>query len=198
MVSALVISSERVVQELEKIFQSPIAKDALDAFAMMPGLPKNNEYFYLFQKMALGSQAFLWAGYLFSYSLGQAESIMNRLRLPNTLKVEVLYLLGFVAMKTKKLDFCFHSKVDEHLRFEFTVKLALVEKFKKLFGEYDSPGEKLRILGYGGHYFIKRGIVGKPVGRALEMMEAFALDNPTASVFDFQRAAERVAEIVDV
>ncbi len=169
------ISGFRIRNEIEKIFLSPNsvgAVEALKAFsAFLPPMP-NLAVYDVFQELSNGSNAFMWA------SLFDHEDHLKSIGLSN----EDLNLA---------LD-CFHQHLDvfkqskehyQHVAF-FQLATNLAERKDKLMklSPYSSPEEKIKALGFGGDYFLSKGLKGKEIGQILENLRCLMYHMPQSGV----------------
>lgn len=192
----MTVSAERLVTEIQKVFVSPNPVPALEMFSHIPGLPYDVDYFPLFQKYANGDMNFLWAGYLYNYGTkDEVEEFLSQMRLPIARRLNIQFYLSFKS-PMNRVSFVFMDDVESYLRFEFVLRLVAARAYRKKFGPYMSAIEKVKKMGFGGDFWKDNSVEGPRIGKAISLMEDFALSNPTAVEPHFKEYANQLLDEV--
>lgn len=181
------ISGFRIRNEIEKLFLSPNsvgAVEALKAFsAFLPSMPSLDTY-RVFQQHSRGSSAFMWA------SLFDQEEDLRSIGLSN----EDLELA--LDCFHQHLDIFKQSKKHYELVALFQMAQSLADREYKLLklAPYNSPEEKIKALGFGGDYFVSKGLKGKEIGQILESLRCLMYHMPQSGVETVQAWVDQMLE----
>lgn len=171
------ISIDRIRMEIEKILLSPGAYEALKALEVIPGLPKANKHFHIYQKKAEGNLAFLWAAYINGDVPFYTPKNMLRLNLSTELVKEITFLLCSDGTNVNTSPYA--AKLIEFRAAENLERLA---DWREKFGPFSSGKEKLKSMGIDGDLLLARGFSGKRIADKLNGFSYWITEYPETPV----------------
>lgn len=171
------ISGFRIRAEVEKVFKAKnpgAIREALEAFAAFLPPMLGLDTLHHFLRQGEGNTAFLWAALLLD------EKPLKEIGLSTKDQQFALECL------LNKPNYYSHSEEEFRLIEQFQVAIQMRQRHKALaaLAPYKTPEEKVRGLGFDGHYLMSLGFKGKDLGRVVESLNQRMSVLPESSVSD--------------